>query len=77
MSVLQKITPRPGNRERISISATMVLRLWKTLFGNMHARPTHLRNLLLHPPKWFGVNGACNYALGGVFFNNAGGVSVW
>ena len=55
----------------------MALRLLKTPFSSMHVRSTHLRKLFPHPSTWFGATNACNYALGGVFFNGAGEVFVW
>ena len=78
LSVLQKITPRPGNQARISTSATMALSLWKKLFCTMHAQPAHLQKRFLHPSAWFDATNACTYTtLNSVFFNSAGDAFVW
>ena len=47
------------------------------MVASLSIRPTHLREIRLHPPTWIGATGAFLTGIGGVCYNPSGEWHVW
>ena len=66
-----------GRRINLTTPVHEELTVWRHLVASLLTKPTHLREIMPHPPTWIGSTYASLTGMGGVCYRPSGDWHVW